>query len=168
VRWIDSRAMARPVKTDGADAGAAQGVERAIRSMAHRAAGRGRSPMRSPSDGVWGAVVEEAALRRMNVALGDACKVGDVTVELRGIIAASPTAAERLREPRPAPHDSARGDADSGLVQPAACSPGSIACAAVGRPTCRHRGIKNRFPNAGWRCRAWPMPVAASASGSTG
>src|SRR5260370_29247508 len=41
-------------------------------------------------DGVWGAVVEEAALKRMNLAPGDRVRVGDVTVEVRGIIAREP------------------------------------------------------------------------------
>src|SRR5258708_3976678 len=41
-------------------------------------------------DGVWGAVVEEAALKRMNVALGERVKVGEATIELRGVIAREP------------------------------------------------------------------------------
>ena len=41
-------------------------------------------------DGVCGAVVEESALRRMNMAVGDRVQVGEVTVEVRGIINREP------------------------------------------------------------------------------
>jgi putative ABC transport system permease protein len=39
---------------------------------------------------VWGAVVEEAALKRMNIALGDLVKVGEATVQVRALIAREP------------------------------------------------------------------------------
>ena len=41
-------------------------------------------------DGVWGAVVEDAALQRMNASIGDKLKVGDAIVDIRAVIAREP------------------------------------------------------------------------------
>src|SRR4029079_10058585 len=94
--WIDSRTMAHPVKEEGRAAliqlkavdpsyplygtVGLQGGGSIVDALAKR-------------NGVWGAVVEEAALRRMNVGLGDRVKIGDVTVELPGVIARGPNRA---------------------------------------------------------------------------
>ncbi|MBM3646871.1 MAG: FtsX-like permease family protein [Alphaproteobacteria bacterium] len=159
VRWIDSRAMARPVKPDGRPTlvqlkavepayplyGGVELVDRGrlVDALAER-------------DGVWGAVVEEAALRRMNLALGDRLKVGDVEVEVRGVIAREPdrglnafaSLGPRLMMPFAA-------IAASGLAQPGSLltweyrlrlPPGASDAAVVEQ-------LKSRFPDAGWRVR---------------
>jgi len=54
--------------------------------------GGGLADALAQKDGVWGAGRRGSTLRRMNLALGDRLKVGDATVEVRGIIARSPMA----------------------------------------------------------------------------
>ena len=93
MRWIDSRAMARPVKPDGRTTLIQlKAVEPAypLYGTVELQGGGSLADALAKRDGVWGAVVEEAALRRMNLALGDRLKVGDVIVELRGVIAREP------------------------------------------------------------------------------
>ena len=105
---------------------------------------------------MWGAVVEESALRRMNMALGDRVKVGDVTVEVRGIIAREPdrglNAFASLGPRLMIPYEAVSA---SGLVQPGSllnCEyrlrlpPGVSDVAVID-------GLKSRFPDAGWRVR---------------
>ena len=86
VRWIDSRAMARPVKPDGrATLVQLKAVERGypLYGSIELKDGLSLADALADKDGVWGAVVEESALRRMNMAVGERVKVGDVTVEVR-------------------------------------------------------------------------------------
>src|SRR4029079_10177121 len=93
VRWIDSRAMARPVKSDGRGTLIQlNAVERAypLYGSIELQDGKMLADALAEKDGVWGAVVEESALRRMNMALGERVKVGGVTVEVRGIINREP------------------------------------------------------------------------------
>src|SRR3954471_2500270 len=74
VRWIDSRAMARPLKADGRTTLVQlKAVEAAypLYGTLELKDGGSLAEALSRRDGVWGAVVEEAALRRMNLALGD-------------------------------------------------------------------------------------------------
>ena len=73
-RWIDSRAMARPVKPDGQPALVQlKAVEPAypLYGTVELQGGGSLADALAKRDGVWGAVVEEAALQRMNVALGE-------------------------------------------------------------------------------------------------
>src|SRR4029434_9214168 len=93
VRWIDSRAMARPVKPDGrATLVQLKAVERGypLYGSIELQNGKTLADALAEKDGVWGAVVEESALRRMNMAVGDRVRVGDVAVEVRGIINREP------------------------------------------------------------------------------
>jgi predicted lysophospholipase L1 biosynthesis ABC-type transport system permease subunit len=123
-------------------------------------------------DGVWGAAVEESALRRMNMAPGDRLKVGDSAVEVRGIIAREPdrglNAFASLGPRLMIPLDAAL---EAGLVQP-----GSLLTWEY-----RLRLPPGRFGQGGHRANEGPlsrcrlagegastMPAAASASGSTG
>src|SRR5258708_5558712 len=107
-------------------------------------------------DGVWGAVVEEAALKRMNLAPGDRVRVGDVTVEVRGIIAREPdrglNAFASLGPRLMIPFEAVT---ESGLIQPGSLlnwedrlrlPPGTSDVAAI-------NALKGRFPDAGWRVR---------------
>ena len=93
VRWIDSRAMARPTKSDGRPTLVQlKAVEPAypLYGTIELQGGGSLADALARRDGVWGAVVEDSALKRMNLAPGDRVRVGDVTVEVRGIIAREP------------------------------------------------------------------------------
>ncbi|HZP99575.1 MAG TPA: FtsX-like permease family protein [Reyranella sp.] len=155
--WIDSRVMAHPLRPDAtATLVQLKAVEPAypLYGQLELQGGGSLADALAKRDGVWGAVVEEAALRRMNVALGDEVKVGEAVVQLRGIIAREPdiglnafaSLGPRLMMPFAAL-------AESGLVQagslitwqyrlrlPAGRSDKEVVAA-----------IQERFPNGGWR-----------------
>jgi putative ABC transport system permease protein len=159
VRWIDSRAMARPVKTDGRPTLVQmKAVEQAypLYGKLELKGGGNLGDALAKRDGVWGAVVEEAALRRMKLALGDHVKVGDVTVEVRGIIAREPdgglNAFASLGPRLMIPFEAVGA---SGLVQPGSLlnweyrlrlPPAASGVAVIDE-------LKSRFPLAGWRVR---------------
>jgi len=159
VRWIDSRAMARPVKPDGrATLVQLKAVERAypLYGGIELKDGMTLADALAEKDGVWGAAVEESALRRMNIALGERVKVGDVTVEVRGIIVREPdrglNAFASLGPRLMIPYEAVSA---SGLVQPGSLLnyeyrlrlvPGISDVVVI-------EGLKSTFPNAGWRVR---------------
>ncbi len=159
-RWIDSRVMAHPIKTDAAATLVQlKAVEPAypLYGRIELEGGASLQDVLAKRDGVWGAAVEDSALKRMNVALGDKIKVGEAIVELRGVIAREPdrglsafaSLGPRLMIPFAAL-------AESGLVQtgslltwqyrlrlPPGRSDSEVA-----------EAIKERFPTAGWRVEA--------------
>jgi putative ABC transport system permease protein len=159
VRWIDSRAMARPTKSDGRPTLVQlKAVEPAypLYGTVELQGGGSLADALAKRDGVWGAVVEEAALKRMNLAPGDRVRVGDVTVEVRGIIAREPdrglNAFASLGPRLMIPFDAVT---ESGLIQPGSLlnweyrlrlPPGTSDVAAI-------NALKGRFPDAGWRVR---------------
>ncbi|HSS87231.1 MAG TPA: ABC transporter permease, partial [Reyranella sp.] len=159
VRWIDSRAMARPTKSDGRPTLVQlKAVEPAypLYGTVELQGGGSLADALSKRDGVWGAVVEEAALKRMNLAPGDRVRVGDVTVEVRGIIAREPdrglNAFASLGPRLMIPFEAVT---ESGLIQPGSLlnweyrlrlPPGTSDVAAI-------NALKGRFPDAGWRVR---------------
>lgn len=158
-RWIDSRAMARPTKSDGRPTLVQlKAVEPAypLYGAVTLKGGGSLSDALGRRDNIWGAVVEEAALRRMNLAPGDRLRVGDVVVEVRGVIDREPDSGlnafaslgPRLMIPFGAV-------AESGLVQPGSLlnweyrirlPPGASNIGAIA-------ALKGRFPDAGWRVR---------------
>ena len=159
VRWIDSRAMARPVKTDGRPTLVQlKAVEAAypLYGTLDLKAGGSLADALAKRDGVWGAVVEEAALQRMNLALGDRVKVGDVTLEVRDVIAREPdrglnafaSLGPRLMIPFAAV-------IESGLVQPGSLLNWEyrLKLAPGGSDLATLATLQNRFPDAGWRLR---------------
>lgn len=155
--WVDSRTMAHPVKDDGR---AALVQLKAIEpgyplyGQVELQGGGSLADALARRNGVWGAVVEETALRRMNVALGDRIRIGDATVELRGILQREPdrglnafaSLGPRLMLPLAAM-------ADSGLVQAGSLLtwhyrlrlPGGVSDKSVVEI------LQNRFPNTGLR-----------------
>lgn len=159
VRWIDSRAMARPVKTDGRPTLVQlKAVEPAypLYGAIDLQGGGTLADALGKREGIWGAVVEESALRRMNAAPGDMLRVGDVAVEIRGVIAREPdrglNAFASLGPRLMIPFDAV---VESGLVQPGSLlnweyrlrlPPGVSDVAVIG-------ALKARFPDAGWRVR---------------
>lgn len=160
VRWIDSRSMARPVKADGKPTLVQlKAVEPAypLYGTVELQGGGSLGDALAKRNGLWGAVVEEAALRRMNLAPGDQLRVGDVAVEVRGIIAREPdrglNAFASLGPRLMIPFEAVM---ESGLVQPGSLlnweyrlslPPGRSDRAVVD-------ALKARFPDAGWRVRA--------------
>ena len=158
-RWIDSRAMARPIKPDGRPALVQmKAVEPGypLYGTVELKGGGSLADALAKRDGVWGAVVEEAALKRMNLAPGDRVRVGDVTVEMRGIIAREPdrglNAFASLGPRLMIPFDAV---IESGLIQPGSLlnweyrlrlPPGTSDVATI-------NALKSRFPDAGWRVR---------------
>lgn len=92
-RWIDSRTMAHPVKSDGRPTLVQlKAVESAypLYGRFDLQGGMALGDALARRDGVWGAVVEEAALQRMNLSLGDRVRVGSAVVEVRAVIAREP------------------------------------------------------------------------------
>ena len=159
VRWIDSRAMARPTKSDGRPTLVqmkAVGPGYPLYGTIELKGGGSLADALAKRDNIWGAVVEEAALRRMNLAPGDRVRVGDVTVEVRGIIAREPdrglNAFASLGPRLMIPFEAVM---ESGLVQPGSLlnweyrlrlPPGSSDVVTID-------ALKRRFPDAGWRVR---------------
>lgn len=159
VRWIDSRAMARPVKADGKPTLVQlKAVEPAypLYGVVELQDGGSLGDALAKRGGIWGAVVEESALRRMNMALGDMLRIGEVAVEVRGIIAREPdrglNAFASLGPRVMIPFDAV---VESGLVQPGSLlnweyrlslPPGRSDRATID-------ALKARFPDAGWRVR---------------
>ena len=158
-RWIDSRSMARPLKPGGHPALVqlkAVEPDYPLYGSVELQGGGTLADALARRDGVWGAAVEEAALQRMTIALGDRLKVGDAVVEVRAIIAREPdrgvsafaSLGPRLMIPLAA-------IAESGLAQQGSLltweyrlrlPPG---ISDIGELD----SIKAQFPDAGWRVR---------------
>jgi putative ABC transport system permease protein len=159
VRWIDSRAMARPSKADGRPTLVQlKAVEPAypLYGTVELQGGGSLADALANRGGIWGAVVEESALRRMNMAPGDMLRVGDVAVEVRGIIVREPdrglNAFASLGPRLMIPFEAV---VESGLVQPGSLltweyrlrlPPGRSDRVVID-------ALKARFPHAGWRVR---------------
>jgi putative ABC transport system permease protein len=159
VRFIDSRAMARPAKPDGHPTLVQlKAVEPGypLYGSVELKGGGSLAEALDKRDGVWGAVVEDAALRRMNIAVGDRVRVGDAVVAVRGVIGREPDRglnAFASLGPRLMIPFAALGE--SGLVQPGSLlnweyrlrlPPGASDVATL-------NALKSRFPDAGWRLR---------------
>jgi putative ABC transport system permease protein len=159
VRWVDGRSMARPARSGGTAALVQlKAVEPAypLYGRVELQGGGSLSDALARRDGIWGAAVEEAALKRMNIALGDLVKVGEVTLQVRAVIAREPDSGLRAFAslgPRLMMPFAALGE--SGLVQPGSLltwqyrlklPPGRSDKAVAA-------AIEARFPDAGWRVR---------------
>jgi putative ABC transport system permease protein len=155
-RWIDSRAMAHPVKEGGRPTLVQlKAVEQAypLYGKLELKDGGSLPDALAKRDGVWGAVVEEAALKRMNIALGDLVKVGEATVQVRALIAREPdNGLNAFASLGPRLMMSFDALADSQLVQPGSLltwqyrlrlPPGGSDTAAV-------EAIRARYPRDGW------------------
>ncbi|MBV8411109.1 MAG: ABC transporter permease [Alphaproteobacteria bacterium] len=159
VRFVDSRAMARPVKTDGrATLVQLKAVEPAypLYGTVELKEGGTLADALAERDGVWGAVVEEAALKRMNIAVGDKVRVGDAVVQVRGIIAREPDRglnAFASLGPRLMIPFAVLGQ--SGLVQPGSLLNWEyrLHLPSGASDVATLNALKSRFPDAGWRLR---------------
>ncbi|MBS0221187.1 MAG: ABC transporter permease [Proteobacteria bacterium] len=159
VRWVDSRSMARPAKPGGTAALVQlKAVEPAYPLYGHVELRGGGSLQEALArrDGVWGAAVEEAALKRMGIALGDLVKVGETTLQVRAIIEREPDSGlsafaslgPRLMMPFAAL-------SESGLVQPGSLLTWQYRLKLPSGRSDKEvaAAIKARFPEAGWRVR---------------
>jgi putative ABC transport system permease protein len=156
-RWIDSRVMAHPLK-ESARATLVQlkAVEQAYPLYGRLELKNGGSLAEALAkrDGVWGAVVEEAALERMDIALGDLVKVGEATVQVRALIAREPdNGLNAFASLGPRLMMSFDALADSALLQPGSLlswqyrlrlPPGRSDIDAI-------EAIRARYPGDGWR-----------------
>ena len=156
-RWIDSRSMAHPLKESGkATLVQLKAVEAAypLYGQVELQGGGALSETLAKRDGVWGAVVEEAALKRMDIALGDLVKVGEATVQVRALIAREPDSGlNAFASLGPRLMMSFDALAETGLLQPGSLvtwqyrlrlPPGITDKDAI-------ETIRARYPRDGWR-----------------
>jgi putative ABC transport system permease protein len=156
-RWLDSRAMAHPVKESGkATLVQLKAVEGAypLYGQVELKEGGSLADALAKRDGVWGAVVEDAALKRMDIALGDLVKVGEATVQVRALIAREPDSGlNAFASLGPRLMMSFDALAETGLLQPGSLvtwqyrlrlPPGVSDKEAI-------EAIQARYPRDGWR-----------------
>jgi putative ABC transport system permease protein len=159
VEWVDSRSMARPAHPGGTAALVqlkAVDPGYPLYGRVELRDGRSLPDALARRDGVWGAAVEEAALKRMNIALGELVKVGDATLQVRAVIEREPDSGlsafaslgPRLMMPLAALDE-------SGLVQPGSLLTWQYRLKLPPGRSDREvaAAIKMRFPEAGWRVR---------------
>lgn len=159
VRWVDSRSMARPAKPGGTAALVQLKAVEPAYPLYGRVELRGGGSLQealAKRDGIWGAAVEEAALKRMGIALGDLVKVGETTLQVRAIIEREPDSGlsafaslgPRLMMPFAAL-------SESGLVQPGSLLTWQYRLKLPSGRSDKEvaAAIKTRFPEAGWRVR---------------
>ncbi|WIM11710.1 FtsX-like permease family protein [Enhydrobacter sp.] len=159
VRWVDSRSMARPARPGGSAALVQLKAVEPGYPLYGRVELRGSGSLSETlarRDGVWGAAVEEAALKRMNIALGDLVKVGETTLQVRAVIEREPDSglsAFASLGPRLMMPWAALGE--SGLVQPGSLLTWQYRLKLPPGRSDREvaAAIKARFPEAGWRVR---------------
>jgi len=106
-------------------------------------------------NGVYGAVVEEIGLRRLGVAVGDEIRVGDATLEVRGVIAREPDRGLGVFGIGPRLMIARDALPGTGLLQPGSLMTYEYrVMLPTGTP---YRSwitdLQRRFPEAGWRVR---------------
>ncbi len=116
-----------------------------------------RDQLFSQRDGLWGAAVAPHLLERLGIAIGDVLRVGDGRFEIRAVITHEPdrlggsglfSLGPRLMIAKPAL-------ADTGLLQPGSLIYHTyrVALPAAVDPEDWIAGLKEKFPDAGWRIR---------------
>ncbi|MEQ9348366.1 MAG: FtsX-like permease family protein [Thalassospira sp.] len=106
-------------------------------------------------DGVWGAVTEAGLLERLNISIGDTVKLGDLDVEIRGVISKEPDKAVGFFNFGPRLMVSKSALMETGLVQPGSLIRYYYALDLNDSetPTAFRERLENRFEDAGWRIR---------------
>ena len=106
-------------------------------------------------DGVWGAVTEPGLLERLNINVGDTVALGDIDVQIRGVIATEPDKAVGFFNFGPRLMVSMDGLMDTGLVQPGSLIRYYYALDINDNetPTAFRERLEDRFKEAGWRIR---------------
>ena len=106
-------------------------------------------------DGLWGAVIEPSLLTRLKVQVGDQIKVGDATLQVRGVITKEP---DRLVTPTTSgPRVLISADAlpSTDLVQTGSFLTHVYNIRVTGKETAQalRDRLTKQFPDAGWRLR---------------
>ncbi|MBC06846.1 FtsX-like permease family protein [Thalassospira sp.] len=106
-------------------------------------------------DGVWGAVTEAGLLERLRINVGDTVALGDIDVQIRGVIATEPDKAVGFFNFGPRLMVSMDGLMDTGLVQPGSLIRYYYALDINYNetPTAFRERLEERFEDAGWRIR---------------
>ena len=106
-------------------------------------------------DGVWGAVTEAGLLERLRINVGDTVALGDIDVQIRGVIATEPDKAVGFFNFGPRLMVSMDGLMETGLVQPGSLIRYYYALDINDNetPTAFRERLEERFEEAGWRIR---------------
>ncbi|MBP3125256.1 FtsX-like permease family protein [Thalassospira sp. ER-Se-21-Dark] len=106
-------------------------------------------------DGVWGAVTEAGLLERLRINVGDTVALGDIDVQIRGVIATEPDKAVGFFNFGPRLMVSMDGLMDTGLVQPGSLIRYYYALDINDNetPTVFRERLEEQFEDAGWRIR---------------
>lgn len=106
-------------------------------------------------DGVWGAVTEAGLLERLRIDVGDTVALGDIDVQIRGVIKTEPDKAVGFFNFGPRLMVSMDGLMETGLVQPGSLIRYYYALDINDNetPTAFRERLEERFEEAGWRIR---------------
>lgn len=106
-------------------------------------------------DGVWGGVSEAGLLERLNIKVGDTVRLGDINIQIRGVIATEPDKAVGFFNFGPRLMVSMDALADTGLVQPGSLINYYYALDLkdTETPKAFRDRLDQRFEDAGWRVR---------------
>ncbi|MCC9620982.1 ABC transporter permease [Thalassospira sp. MA62] len=106
-------------------------------------------------DGVWGAVTEPGLLERLQISVGDTVQLGDIDIQIRGVITTEPDKAVGFFNFGPRLMVSKQALMDTGLVQPGSLIRYYYALDLNDNetPSAFRERLENQFEDAGWRIR---------------
>ncbi|MBO9506605.1 FtsX-like permease family protein [Thalassospira sp. A3_1] len=109
----------------------------------------------SKKDGVWGGVAEAGLLERLKINVGDTVRLGDINIQVRGVIATEPDKAVGFFNFGPRLMVSMEALADTGLVQPGSLINYYYALDLndAETPKVFRDRLDAQFEDAGWRVR---------------
>lgn len=109
----------------------------------------------SKKDGVWGGVAEAGLLERLKINVGDTMRLGDINIQVRGVIATEPDKAVGFFNFGPRLMVSMDALADTGLVQPGSLINYYYALDLndAETPKVFRDRLDAQFEDAGWRVR---------------
>lgn len=109
----------------------------------------------SKKDGVWGGVAEAGLLERLNINVGDTVRLGDINIQVRGVIATEPDKAVGFFNFGPRLMVSMDALVDTGLVQPGSLINYYYALDLndAETPKVFRDRLDAQFEDAGWRVR---------------
>ncbi|MCH2273672.1 FtsX-like permease family protein [Thalassospira sp.] len=109
----------------------------------------------SKKDGVWGGVAEAGLLERLKINVGDTVRLGDINIQVRGVIATEPDKAVGFFNFGPRLMVSMDALADTGLVQPGSLINYYYALDLndAETPKVFRDRLDAQFEDAGWRVR---------------
>ena len=156
--WVEMRGMARADVPDSRPALVQiKAVDGAypLAGQLELVGGGDLQALLQPRDGVWGAVMEEIGLRRLGIAVGDEIRVGEATLEVRGVIAREPDRGLGVFGIGPRLMMARDVLPTTGLLQPGSLMTYEYPILLpAGVPYRAWIGdLQRRFPEAGWRVR---------------